>query len=138
MIIFNNDLFHQVAIMVSGGIHKVDMIIFNNDLFHQVAIMVSLAVFLSFINDAMPKTSSSISRLAIYVDLLLMQSCLSFLATLVVLRGHYHTERLDRLDKERTHNSAMEPGTCGLVMCSYLDAQYHVKAQCRRDLDQKR
>ncbi|XP_070192228.1 neuronal acetylcholine receptor subunit beta-4-like [Littorina saxatilis] len=75
----------------------------------QVAIMVSLAVFLSFINDSMPKTSSSISRLAIYVDLLLLQSCLSFLATLTVLRGHHLRERLRNKDRERKHDSAIEP-----------------------------
>ncbi|KAL8574580.1 hypothetical protein ACOMHN_061580 [Nucella lapillus] len=67
----------------------------------QVAIMVSLSVFLSFINDAMPKTSNSTSRLALYLDLLMLQSCLSLLATLAVLRGHYHLEKLDTLDKEK-------------------------------------
>ena len=72
--------------------------------------MVSLAVFLSFINDAMPKTSSSTSRLAIYVDMLLMQSCLSFLATLTVLRGHYQLEKLDQLGKERKCVDVKEPG----------------------------
>ena len=95
--------------------------------------MVSLAVFLSFINDAMPKTSSSISRLALYVDLLLVQSCLSFLATLTVLRGHYHVERLDQLDKERRLDSGdKEPGICIALLLPFLSTSVSTAGPTRR------
>ena len=81
--------------------------------------MVSLAVFLGFIYDAMPKTSLTVSRLAVYVDMLLMQSCLSFLATTVVLRGHYHHEKLEQDEKDEKYlnaaRGAREPGNCGVL-----------------------
>ncbi|XP_076449356.1 neuronal acetylcholine receptor subunit alpha-7-like [Babylonia areolata] len=76
----------------------------------QVSIMVSLSIFLSFVNDSMPTTSTSISRLAVYVDLLLLQSGLSLLATVTMLRGHYHREKLDQEQKERkTFNTSEAP-----------------------------
>ncbi|XP_067648969.1 neuronal acetylcholine receptor subunit non-alpha-2-like [Haliotis asinina] len=53
-----------------------------------VSIFVSGAVFLNYINDAIPKSGNA-SRLTIYLVLLLSQSALALLATLVVMNIHH-------------------------------------------------
>lgn len=52
-----------------------------------ISIFVSHAVFLNYINDVMPKTS--VSNLSIYLCLVLIQSCLALMVTLVVLSRHH-------------------------------------------------
>ncbi|XP_071102271.1 neuronal acetylcholine receptor subunit alpha-2-like [Haliotis cracherodii] len=53
-----------------------------------VSIFVSEAVFLNYINDAIPKSGNA-SRLIIYLVLLLSQSALALLATLLVMNTHH-------------------------------------------------
>ncbi|XP_071102249.1 acetylcholine receptor subunit beta-type unc-29-like [Haliotis cracherodii] len=53
-----------------------------------VSIFVSEAVFLNYINDAIPKSGIA-SRLTIYLVLLLSQSALALLATLLVINTHH-------------------------------------------------
>ncbi|XP_071102248.1 neuronal acetylcholine receptor subunit non-alpha-2-like [Haliotis cracherodii] len=53
-----------------------------------VSIFVSGAVFLNYINDAIPKSGNA-SRLTIYLVLLLSQSALALLATLLVINTHH-------------------------------------------------
>ncbi|XP_070178364.1 acetylcholine receptor subunit alpha-like [Littorina saxatilis] len=102
-------IFPMVVLSVTGACGFLLPLECGEKVSFQVAIMVSLAVFLTFVNDAMPKTSLSISRLAIYVDLLLLQSCLSFLATLTVLRGHHLRQRQNQKDREQCRKPEKEP-----------------------------
>ncbi|XP_041376841.1 neuronal acetylcholine receptor subunit beta-3-like [Gigantopelta aegis] len=54
-----------------------------------ISILVSYAVFLIFIIEVMPKSETP-SRMAIYLVLVLAQSCLAIVATLALLNFHHH------------------------------------------------
>ncbi|XP_069113456.1 acetylcholine receptor subunit alpha-L1-like isoform X1 [Argopecten irradians] len=59
-----------------------------------VTVLLSFTVFMSVVNDVMPKTSNSISILAVYLTILLTLSGLSVASTVMVLHFHHREKRL--------------------------------------------
>ncbi|XP_061188762.1 neuronal acetylcholine receptor subunit alpha-7-like [Saccostrea echinata] len=57
-----------------------------------VTVLLSFTVFMSVVNEVMPKTSNSVSILAVYLTILLTMSGLSVASTVLVLHFHHHAD----------------------------------------------
>ncbi|CAG2196005.1 unnamed protein product [Mytilus edulis] len=108
-----------------------------------VTVLLSFTVFMSVVNEVMPKTSNSVSILAVYLTMLLSLSGLSVASTVLVLYFHHrnksrgnrypdrtneiHTSRLYRINRPENNNrnkslskNGMKPSTERLLD-DYMD-----------------